>query len=341
MNWIRWISVPIGLFLILILTLAVFGLPVLDSLSLLYEGALGDKFGIHRTLVKSAPLIMVAVGLIVAWRGGMFNIGGEGQLLVGVIAGATVFKLMPNVSGGLLNFLILASCAVAGAIYAGIAGWLFVKRGVNIVISTILLNFVAIHLLSYVTLGPLQESTKSIPQTDGLPKDVMFQRVDPQTDLHTGMMICFLAAIVVWFWLSYTKSGLNLRLVGSNSNAARSARLPVERIQMRAMMISGGLCGLAGGIEYLGVSGYLFQGFSPQWGFLGIPVALLGGLHPIGALGAGLYFGGLIAGASNLEKFGQAQSSIVFVIQAVGVLGYVAFQAVSKKRAALAVSNDE
>lgn len=341
MKSIRFLAMPLGMLVILVLTIAAFGLPIFDSLDLLYEGALADKFGIHRTLVKSAPLIMVAIGLIVAWRAGMFNIGGEGQLLVGVVAGATVFKLMPGVSGGLLNLLVLLTCATAGALYAGFAGYLFVKRGVNIVISTILLNFVAIHLMSYVTLGPLQETNKSIPQTDSLPQSVMFQRVDSQTDLHTGILICFAFAFVAWVWLSYTKSGLNLRLVGSNANAARSARLPVERIQIKAMLISGGLCGLAGGIEYLGVSGYLFQGFSPQWGFLGIPVALLGGLHPIGAVCSGLYFGALISGASNLEKFGQTQSSIVFVIQAIGVLAYVAFRSVVKRKAIMAVSTDE
>ncbi len=332
MNWKKLFLIPFGLFLILILSLAIFGLPIVDSLKLLYEGALGDKYGIHRTLVKSAPLIMVAIGMIVAWRAGMFNIGGEGQLIFGATTGAFVFKVIEHTPSSVLNFLILISCAIGGAIYAGLAGWLYVKRGVNIVISTILLNFVALHLLSYVTLGPLQEKTRSIPQTDSLPNEVMFQRLDSQTDLHSGLFICVAIAILVGFWLYRTKSGLRFRYVGSNANSGRALRLPVGAIQVKAMMISGAICGLAGGIEYLGVSGYLFQGFSPQWGFLGIPVALLGGLNPFGAILSGLYFGALIAGAGNLEKFGQAQSSIVFVIQAIGVLAFIAIGSLMKNR---------
>jgi simple sugar transport system permease protein len=138
---IRWALGIAGLLLVLVATLAILGLPIADSLRLLYEGALSDKYGIHRTLLKSAPLILVGLGMVISWRAGMFNIGGEGQLLCGAAGGAALAHALGSPPALLICFV----AALAGALYAGLAGWLFVKRGVNIVISTILLNFVALH----------------------------------------------------------------------------------------------------------------------------------------------------------------------------------------------------
>ncbi len=327
-----YIIIPIGLLAILALSLILFGLPIIESFRLLFEGAFGDKFGIHRTLVKSTPLIIVGLGLLISWKAGMFNIGGEGQLLSGAIAGATMFALFPNFHPAVLLFIILLASTVLGGTFASIASLLFFKRGVNIVISTILLNFIAIYSLNYFVRGPLQEPTKSIPQSATLPTEVMFKRFDTQTDLHAGVFIAFALAILTWFWLSKTVSGFQFRLVGSNARAARAARVPITRIQFFAMFVSGATCGLAGGVEYTGVSGYIFDGFSPGWGFLGIPVALLGLLHPLGVVLAGLYFGALSAGAKNLEAFSAAGSSILFVIQGIGVLAFVALQEWNRRK---------
>jgi len=327
-----WIAVPLGLIAIIAVLLALFGLPVAESMELIFQGAFGDKFGIHRTIVKSTPLVLVALGLVIAWRAGVFNIGGEGQLITGSICGATLFQLAPNLPGPLLNLLILASCALGGSLFAGIAAWMYAKRGVNVVLSTILLNFVALSLLSFVVRGPLQEPTRSIPQTATLPNEVMFMRLDAQSDLHAGVFVALFACTIVWIWLSFAPSGFKLRLVGSNPNAARSARINPTRVQARALLLSGALCGLAGGVEFVGVSGYLSDGFSPGWGFLAIPVALIGGLHPIGVLPAGLYFGALVAGSKNLEAFGKGSSALVFAMQGVGVLAFAALYEWARRR---------
>jgi simple sugar transport system permease protein len=314
----------VGLVLILALTILAFGLPLGESMSLLYEGAFADKFGIHRTILKSVPLIMVALGTIVAWKAGMFNIGGEGQLIFGVCCGGTVASISSALPPGLQTPLILLFCAVGGGLYAGLAGWLYAARGVNVVISTILLNFVALHLLNYLVRGPLQAKQGIIPQSEPLDKAVRFDILDPQTALHSGIYLVPIAAIAVWIWLQYTKSGFRLRLTGVNPNAARAARIPVTRTQVTALIVSGALCGLAGGIEYLGSSGILFDDFSPGWGFLGIPVALLAGLNPLGAIVSGLYFGALFAGSKNLEAFGSTGSALVFAMQGAAVLAFVA-----------------
>lgn len=328
----RVLLLAAGLFLVLALTLWAFGLPVAESLRHLWEGSVAGKFAIHRTLVKASPLILAGLGMVVAWRAGMFNIGGEGQLLVGVAAGASLYHAVPDLQGPALTVLVLAACILSGAAWAGIAAFLHTKRGVNVVISTILLNFVAIQLISYLVRGPLQPPGSSIPQTAPLPESAMFLRLDPQSSLHTGVLLLPVLAFLVHLWLKLTPSGFRLRLVGQNPLAARSARVPVARTQVVALLVSGGLCGLAGGVEYVGVSGYLFDGFSPGWGFFAIPVALLGGLEAWGVLLSGLYFGALLAGSRNLEAFGGAPSALVFAVQGVAVLAFVAFQQLANRR---------
>lgn len=319
-----WLLLPVGLVLILALTIIAFGLPLGESMTLLFEGAFADKFGIHRTILKSVPLILVALGTIVAWKAGMFNIGGEGQLIFGVCCGGAMAAVGSALPPGLLTPLILLFCAVGGGIYAAIAGWLYAARGVNVVISTILLNFVALHFLNWLVRGPLQTAAGTIPQTEPLDETVRFTVLDAQTALHAGVFLVPIAAVAVWLWLQHSKSGFRLRLTGANPNAAKAARIPVTRVQVFAIMVSGALCGLAGGIEYVGSNGILFDDFSPGWGFLGIPVALLAGLHPLAAIVSGLYFGALFAGSKNLEAFGATGSALVFAMQGAAVLAFVA-----------------
>lgn len=322
----------VGLMAILVLTLLAFRLPVVDSLGLLAEGAFGDKFGVHRTFVKATPLLLVALGLIVSWRAGMFNVGGDGQLLCGAMASASAYALCRDLSPHCVRVIVLLSGILGGAAFAFLPAALYARRGVNVVISTILLNFVAIALMRWVVRGPLQESSGAIPQSEPVARAVLFSRLDPQSDLHVGVILPFVLALALYFWITYSVSGFRLRLVGSNPNAARVARIDVLKTQSLALVLSGAFCGLAGAVEYLGVSGYLFDGFSSNYGFLAIPVALLGGLHPAGVLASAVYFGALIAGSKRLEALGAAPSSLVFVMQGVGVLGYVAMQKMTRPR---------
>lgn len=305
-------------------TLASFGLPVGDSLRLLIEGCAGDRFGISRTLVKASPLLLVALGMAAAWRSGIYNIGGEGQFIIGGLAAASAYKVLGGLPGPLLTVVLATASMIGGAGFAWIAAWLQVTRGVQAVISTIMLNFVAIQLLGWMVGGPIQESAHRLPQTDKLPQSAMFWRFDRQMDLHIGMLLAVVAAGFLWIYLFRTGGGFQTRLVGSNPNAARAARIDVGRVQLRAMAISGGLCGLAAATEYLGLSGMVDKGFSQQWGFLGIPVALAGGLNPIGIAASSLYFGALFAGSDNLARYTPSGAPIVVVVQAVAVFALLA-----------------
>lgn len=320
----RALTTFLVLVLALVATLALFGLPVLDSLRLLYEGALGDKFGISRTLAKATPLLLTGVGMVIAWRAGMYNIGGEGQLIVGAIGAAAVASaLAGKIPGAALNPILLVVAMASGALWSGIAGWLQIARGVPAVISTILLNFVAIQLLAWVVQAPLRRSTGGLPQTEPLPEDAMLLKFDRQLDLHFGIVIALIVVVLAALYLYGTRSGFRLRLVGASASVARANRIPSNRVAVGSMMLSGALCGLAGAVEYTGITGMLGIGFPQGWGFLAIPVALLGGLHPIGVLFSGLYFGALFAGSENLARFTASGTTLIYVIQAVAVLAVV------------------
>lgn len=326
------LGVAVGLFVVLVATLAAFGLPVGDSLAKLAQGAFGDGYGISRTLVKTTPLLLTGIGMVIAWRAGMNNIGGEGQFLIGGLCGAAVFALVPGLPGPLLNLAILVACTVGGMLWAGMAGWLHVHRGVQVVICTILLNFVAIRLVGWAVSGPLQESARQLPLTQRLPESAMLARWHPQSDLHVGVLTAFFAALLAGWFLFRTVSGYRLRLVGESPTAARANRVDAGRYQILAMLISGGLCGLAGGIEYTALAGQIGQGFSQNWGFLAIPVALLGGLHPLGTIFSATYFGALFAGSENLARFTTGGSTIILIMQAVAVLGFVGLKAWADRR---------
>jgi simple sugar transport system permease protein len=325
-----WIA--LGLLVVLILTLAVFGLPIGSSLKLIWDGASGDKFGVARTLVKATPLALCGLSVVVAWRAGMYNIGMEGQFVIGSVCGAAAAKAFWHLPGAVLNPVILVAAVIGGALYAGIAGALQVYRGVQCVISTILLNFIALQVLGWSVNGPLRQAETTMPQTEKLPEAAMFRHFDPQTDFHVGVFLALAVAIGIYIYLYYTKGGFRLRLVGENANAAKANRIPAGRVQIVAMMISGGLAGLAGAVEYTGMAGMIGSDTSQQWGFLAIPVALLGGLHPLGVVGASVYFGALFAGSENLSRYTDYGSTMVFIIQAAAVLVYIGLKAIIERR---------
>ncbi|MEZ0326566.1 MAG: ABC transporter permease [Fimbriimonas sp.] len=325
-----------ALALLLALTLWAFGIPVLEGFRLMAEGAGADKFAWSRTLVKATPLLLTGLGMVVAWRGGMYNIGGEGQFIVGGLFSATLAELIltRNIATPpiLAIPLLLILSALGGAVWAWLAGWLFVRRGVDVVISTILLNFVAIQFLAYAVTGPLREKPDNVPLTRAIPEAYMLWRPDRQMDLHAGVVIAAMMAIVIAIYLYRTKAGFNVRLAGESPRVARANRIDADKMRLQAMLVSGALCGLAGGIEYIGMARQLGTGFSQNWGFLGIPVALLSGLDPLLAMLSALLFGALFAGSENLARFTSAGPTLIYIVQAGAVLGIVALRAFRSRR---------
>lgn len=316
----------------MLLVLIICGLPVAKSVSYLYSGGLGDSFAVARSLLKTLPLLVCSLGIAIAWKGGQYNIGGEGQYVMGGVVGAAVAKALPF--GGILGqSTILLGCVLGGCAWAGISAWAQVKRNVQIVVSTILLNFVAIQVLDWVVNGPLQESKKQLPQSQLLPESLMLHSFDKGNQLHVGLVIALVVVALCHLFLFNTKNGFFVRVVGDNPLVARAKQVPVAKTQMLTMCLSGGLCGLSGGLVYLGTAGQLSTSFAQQWGFFAIPVALLGGLNPWPILATSLIFGILIAGTDQIGRFTPGGNALIGLIQSAAVCAVLVIQWFEQRRA--------
>ncbi|MES1227194.1 MAG: hypothetical protein ABUL72_00900, partial [Armatimonadota bacterium] len=200
-----------------------------------------------------------------------------------------------------------------------------------VVISTILLNFIALQFVGWAVEDPLQEAKHQLPQTDTLPDALMLWRPNRQLDFHAGVFIAIILAVCTYILLYRTTFGFRIRLVGANARAARASRVNASRVQFQALALSGALCGLAGGIEYSGIVGSIGISFSQGWGFMAIPVALIGGLHPLGTLLSAFLFGGLFAGTENLARFTAGGPTLLYIVQAITVLGLVGVRIFTKR----------
>lgn len=290
----------------------------------LISGAVGNSYSQTQTIGKAVPLLLVALGVCIAFRANVLNIGVEGQVIVGGL-GTTAFALaFPDMPGPLLLTLSLVAGLAAGALWAGIPGFLKAWGGVNEILSTIMMNQIATYLLIVLLTGPLKDpkalaESANIVQSAQVPQSAWLPLIVPRTPFHLGAVIAVIIAIVVWFFLWRTVGGYRIRAVGQNPRAAAYAGMSVKRITMLAMLCSGALAGLAGGVEILGVTHRTIQDFSSGYGFSGIVVALFGGLHPFGAIPASLLFGGLLVSGSKLQSVGVS-SAMVTVLQGLIVL---------------------
>jgi general nucleoside transport system permease protein len=301
------------------------GANALQVLSALLQGAGGDQYRLTETLVKACPLLYTGLAVALSLHAGVWNIGAEGQLLLGALATAWVGRHLTGLSP--LLGLPLAGCAalLAGSLWAGCAALLKNKRGVNEVISTIMLNFIAVGLVSYCVHGPLMEAGAQYPQTDLLPESARLPRLLPPTRLHLGVPLALLFTAGVWFFLFRTKGGFKLRATGANSIAARFAGIRVDRQLTLALVLSGALAGLAGGIEVSGVTQRVYEKFSPGYGYTAIAVALVGQRSPFGVVLAALFFGALEAGSGTVQRVAGVSSVLVSVIQATVVFFLAAY----------------
>jgi simple sugar transport system permease protein len=336
----------LGFLALLCLTFLILRIPPMAALRSLWSGAFGDRESGHlaslsNTLIETTPLVLTGLGVVVAWKAGLFSIGGEGQLLMGALAATALAKYGAALPAPLLTVLMIVVAVAAGAAWGAIAAWLRVRRNVQEVISTIMLNYVAKFVVSWLVLGALQEHTHHNPQSESLPNAVLFARLLPrhwtdnmQTSLHGGIFLALIAVVVITILLYRTPMGFGMRVIGQNAEAARAARFPVDALRMRAMAISGGLCGLAGAIELLGSStGSLpASDFSPGWGYTAVPVALLGGLNPFGTLLSALFFGALTQGCRNLSQFEGVPTVLIYLVQGMAVLAVVGGRAWRARR---------
>lgn len=285
------------------------------------------------SLVRSTPLIIAGLAVALAFRGGVFNIGAEGQLLVGAVAATAVSLAGSEVFGRGIVLVSLISAAAAGAVWAGIAAELRRRFHVLEIISTIMLNFVAIYLVSFLVRGPLQESTHIYPQTESLSASARLPLLIPETRLHLGFgLAIILAASLSWIFRK-TAVGFRIRATGASPLAALTAgRIDVSRTSFVVFLLSGALAGIAGGIEVTGVTFALYENLSPGYGYTAIAVALIAGLNPLAIIGSGIFFGVLETGAIALQREFGVPSSLASVVEAALILAALALAAARGRR---------
>jgi len=295
------------------------------ALTAFWRGSFGTEYAIaSATLVRAIPLALAGLGVALAFRAGVLNIGAEGQLLAGAAASALAVQMSAPAMGGAVPIVALVAGAAAGAAWSGVAAILRARFGVLEVISTIMLNFVALHLVGYLVRGPLQEPTHAFPQSVTIPDLARLPRLLAAHRLHAGALLALVAAFALWWWLRATAGGFRVRVAGANPDAARSAGgIDVLRTTTRAFLVSGALAGFAGASELLGVTYALYENLSPGYGYTAVAVALLARLHPLGVILSATLFGALEAGALAMQRDAAVPSVVVYAIEATLVIAVV------------------
>jgi simple sugar transport system permease protein len=323
------IGVP---FLAIITALIVASLAVLfsganpiEAYLALAAGAFGDLDGIITTIIKTAPLLIAGLGVAVAFRGGLFNIGVEGQLFVGSVAAVIVGTAFQAPIYIHLPITILGGF-LAGALWAAIPGYLKARYGANEVITTIMTNYIAIRVITWSVgaEGPLRKITSVVPETNSIFESARLPDLIADTRLHSGILVALLLAFLVYLLLFRTTLGIEIRTVGMNLHAARYAGINVNRTIVLTMALSGGLAGLAGAVQVMGLPPYNFTiGFNVGYGFDSIAVAVLGSIHPFGITISSFLFGAMDAGARLMQLRARVPIEIITILQGL-ILMFVA-----------------
>ena len=294
----------------------------------LWSGAAGSSYSFFSgTLLRSTPLIIVGLSVAIAFQAGVLNIGAEGQLLAGASATIAVGLAAAGWPGWILVPAELVAGMAAGAGWAAIAAVLKQRFGVLEVISTLMLNFVALYGVSYLVHGPFQEPTHTYPLTPLLGESGRLPAILPGQQLHLGFLAALVIAVAAWWFVRSTAGGFRLRIVGAGAAAAASAgRVHVERVVFGAFLWSGAIAGFGGAVQVTGVTYRLFEGISPGYGYTAIAVALLARLNPLGVIVAGIFFGGLEAGGAGMQRDAGVPAGFVNVIEALVILGVLAVE---------------
>lgn len=304
-------SLAIGAVLI-----AIGGENPIDCYYILFSSVLKNAVNFGEAIAKAVPIAFTGLAVVVAYRCGTFNLGAEGQLLLGAtgcIWFATTFTGLPA------PMLILCSMLVGmivGALWGLIPAILKAYYGINEIITTILMNYIGLYLVSWLVNGPIQEEVARNPQTDAIETIYRLPILVDTTRIHLGAIFVVVVAIIVYYYLFYTANGFRMRTVGLNREAAAYSGISIHKNVVKAMLISGAIAGLGGAVEILGIQFRLIEGFGDGYGFDGVAMALIGQLHPFGVLLTSLLFGILRTGASSMQRLAGVPTAVIDIIQA-------------------------
>jgi simple sugar transport system permease protein len=335
-EWLRGVSVAVAA-VAFGLALALAGLWIagwspLEVASVWFTGSC-DLRHLPATMKEAGPLLFAGLATAVAFRAGALNIGIEGQFLLGAIAYVGCATTLPPQPALPTIALALLLSALVGAGWAGIAAALERWRGVPLVLSTILLNFVAVFLVSWLVQGPLHDPVTTAPQTPSIPDPLRMPVLVAGTQLHAGVPLAFALAVIAWVVIAFTVRGFELTVLGANEAAARLVGIPAARRRVEVLLVSGAIAGVGGAIQQAGVTYYMSDS-SVSYGYAGIAVALLGRLHPLGVALSAIFFGALDTGARGLERELGIRHDLGDVLKGVVVLSVLIGGALAVRRRA-------
>jgi ABC-type uncharacterized transport system permease subunit len=312
-----------------------------EAYAALWDGAFGSSNAFAETLVKATPLLLVGIGICISFRGDVINIGGEGQMIIGAVLATWVGLNFTGLPGWLTITLSMMAGFLGGAIWGGIPGVLKAYFSVNEILSTVMMNAIAVQLMNFLLRGPMidpaqAEMASQIPQTARLEEIFRLPRLAP-TRLHLGALIAVIFAVLVYILLWRTTLGYRIRAVGQNPHASRYAGIKVQRYMVLALLLSGAFAGLAGATQVFGVNYRMItdgssSGFTGSAGFNGIVAALFGGLHPILTIPASILFGALLVGANKMQRVVQVPSALITALNGLVVVFVVSSEIIRKRR---------
>jgi general nucleoside transport system permease protein len=313
----------------------------IEAYAALWDGAFGSANAFAETLVKATPLLLVALGICISFRGNVINIGGEGQMIVGAVLATWVGLTFTDLPGWLIIPAAMLAGFLGGAVWGGIPGFLKAYFSVNEILSTVMMNAIAVQLMNYLLRGPMIDPSQAqlaskIPQTARLIEAFRLARFVP-TRLHLGVLIAVILAILVYILLWRTTLGYRIRAVGHNPNAAKYAGINVKRYIVLSLLLSGAFSGLAGATQVYGVNYRMItdgsaSGFTGSAGFNGIVAALFGQLHPIWSIPASILFGALLVGANKMQRMVQVPSALVIALNGLVVVFVVSSEIWRRRR---------
>ena len=314
--------------------IAAAGVDPLRAYAVMLSHALGSADGFYEVLVRAIPFTLAGLGIVVAFRVNAFNIGGDGQIIVGAVGAVWLATVLPNLSGWLLAPLYLFVGFVAGGVYGGLAGWLRARYNASEIVTTIMLNYVAIQLVGWMIRGPLQETVGIWPRSDRIPDSLVFDVLIDGSRVHEGLILAVVLTIVFYGMMRLTAFGYSLRAVGSNPTAARYGGIRDRRVFALAMALSGAMAGLAGAVEIAGLHHRLQENFAPGFGITAIAVGLLARLNPLWVPVMAVLFGVLHVGSGAMQREAAVPLPIVWVIEGIVILAFLAYGLVRMRSAA-------
>jgi len=342
---VSWFAVPFAALAALMLgalMLIALGANPITGYRALLTGAFGSADALTATALKAIPLVLVGAGICIAFRANVLNIGGEGQMVVGALVATLVALAVPNTPRPIMVPLVLLAGALGGALWGAIPGSLKAYFNVNEILSTIMLNIVAVQLMNYLLAGPLIDKTLTttfarIPQTQRLSPSADLPVFSRSTGLHAGVLVAVVMAVAVYVLLWRTTLGFRLRAVGLSREASNYSGMSVKRSITLALTLSGAMAGLAGAVLVFGslshrmVTDGSATGFTQSAGFNGIVAALFGGLNPVWTLASSFIFGGLLVGGTNMQIAVQVPSSLIVALNGLVVVFVVSIEYVRRR----------